>query len=292
MLDAHQLNIFLIAAETLNFTQAANRLHMSQPSVSQHIHSLEKHFGTKLFIRQGRSITLSDAGRTLVPLARKFVKQSTAIDETMSSLHGRIQGQIIMGCNSEVGKYILPAYLKRFHDAYPDITLSCQTKRCPTPNESLRDGSIHFLLTDYAGDLYTHFQIKTMAEEEVLLITPPDHPWGEKEYIEIEELAEQKFILHEEESTLYQTINTALSAKGVKLTQLNSFLHLRHTETIILSVEKGLGMGFAPKSIAPLIGDVSMVPIRDMVITQAIYIARDGNQPSTASRQAFWDFMS
>jgi DNA-binding transcriptional LysR family regulator len=291
MLDAHQLNIFLIAAETLNFTQAAQRLHMSQPSVSQHIHSLEKHFGTKLFIRQGRSITLSDAGRTLVPLARKFVKQSTAIDETMSSLHGRIQGQIVMGCNADIGKYILPSYLKRFHDAYPDITLSCQTKRCPTPNESLRDGSIHFLLTDYAGDLDPHIQIKTMAEEEILLITPPDHPWGDKEYIEIEDLYQGKFILHEEESDLYQTINTALSAKGVKLSQLDSFLHLRHTETIILSVEKGLGLGFAPQSIATLMGNVHTLPIRDAEIRQAIYIARDGNQPTTASRQAFWEFM-
>ena len=54
MLDAHQLNIFLVAAETLNFTQAAERLHMSQPSVSQHIRALEKHFDEVLFIRQGR----------------------------------------------------------------------------------------------------------------------------------------------------------------------------------------------------------------------------------------------
>ena len=100
MLDAHQLNIFLVAAETLNFTLAAERLHMSQPSVSQHIKSLEKHFDEALFIRQGRSLILSDAGRILIPLARLFVTQSTRINETMSSLKGHIKGRIRIGCNA------------------------------------------------------------------------------------------------------------------------------------------------------------------------------------------------
>lgn len=292
MLDAHQLNIFLTAADTLNFTQAAQRLHMSQPSVSQHIHSLEKHFGTRLFIRQGRSIALSDAGKTLVPLAREFVKLSTAIDETMFSLRGRIQGQIVMGCNTEIGKYILPAYLKRFHEAYPDIRMTCHTKPCPTPNESLRDGTVHFLLTDFAGDLDKRFEIKTMAEEEIVLIAPPGHPWRDEDQISVEELEDEKFILHEEESILYGIINENLAKKGLLLPAIDSFLHLRHTETIILCVEKGLGLGFAPRTIAALIGNVHIVPIQNVHMKQAIYVARDRDQPTTAARQAFWNFVS
>ena len=92
MLDAHQLNVFLTAAETLNFTQAAQRLHMSQPSVSQHIHALEKRFRAKLFSRSGRSLQLTDEGTTLVPLARELVKQSILIEETMDSMKGDVIG--------------------------------------------------------------------------------------------------------------------------------------------------------------------------------------------------------
>ncbi len=62
MLDTHQLNVFLVAADTLNFTQAARLLHMSQPSVSQHIQSLEHTLGQELFVRAGRHIELTDAG--------------------------------------------------------------------------------------------------------------------------------------------------------------------------------------------------------------------------------------
>ena len=76
MLDVHQLNVFLVAAETLNFTQAAQQLHMTQPSVSQHIQGLERHFDTLLFLRNGRNLELTDAGMALLPLAKEAVMLS------------------------------------------------------------------------------------------------------------------------------------------------------------------------------------------------------------------------
>lgn len=292
MLDAHQLNIFLTAAETLNFTQAAQRLHMSQPSVSQHIRTLEKHFGTKLFIRKGRSIALSDAGRTLLPLARRFVKQSTVIDETMSSLHGRIQGRIIMGCNAEIGKYILPIYLKRFHDAYPDITITCRTRTCPGPVHSLLDGTLHFLVTNDTEELNRNFETNPIAEEEIVLIVPPQHPWTDRDEVLVDDLLQEQVILQDEDSNFYQRVAESLYKQGIEISQLDTFLHLGNTEAIILSVEKGLGIGFAHRTIANIIGDVRILPIKDLNITRTMYIARDKNQPATAARQAFWEFMS
>ena len=80
MLDAHQLNVFLTAAETLNFTRAARELNMTQPSVSQHVQELERHFGTALFDRSGRKVSLTDAGEALLPLAREIVTLSIRID--------------------------------------------------------------------------------------------------------------------------------------------------------------------------------------------------------------------
>jgi len=66
MLDAHQINVFLVATDTLNFTEAGKRLHLSQSSVSQHIQALEHQFNTDLFIRSGRNVQLTDAGMTLI----------------------------------------------------------------------------------------------------------------------------------------------------------------------------------------------------------------------------------
>ncbi|MCI0398891.1 MAG: LysR family transcriptional regulator, partial [Chloroflexi bacterium] len=82
MLDAHQMNVFLQAAKTLNFTQAARQLHMTQPSVSQHIQALEQYFNAPLFVRAGRHLTLTDAGAILMPLAQEMVLLSQQIEET------------------------------------------------------------------------------------------------------------------------------------------------------------------------------------------------------------------
>lgn len=291
MLDAHQLNIFLTAAENLNFTKAAEQLHMSQPSVSQHIRTLEKHFDTKLFIRQGRSLSLSDSGRTLIPLARQFVKQSTCIDETMASLQGQIQGKICIGCNAPAGKYILPEFFLRFHQLYPEVTIACQTDSCSLPFESLERGTIHFVVTNQPTKQTSNIHFHHIYTEEITVITALDHPWAKKEFIEIDDLNKGKFILHDENTLAYQTINTHLIDRGTSLPQLDTFLTLSNPEAIIISVEKGLGVGFVSRAIAQQIADVAFVPIKDLKITQEISLSRDTQQPFTAARKAFWDFM-
>lgn len=292
MLDAHQLNIFLTAAETLNFTQAADRLHMSQPSVSQHIRALEKHFEVVLFIRQGRSLILSDAGRILIPLARQFTKQSTCINETMSSLKGHIKGRISIGCNAISGKYIMPEFFGRFHKQYPEVSIFCQTDSCATPLEELRRGDLHFLFTNQDRGLDPCFEVHNILTEEINLITPLNHPWACRNSVEIEELIEEEFILPLEHTNTYDLVNTALASKNLSLLQLNSFLTLSNAESIVISVEKGIGVSFCSKIISSTIGNVASIPIKDLSITLGFAIVRDKTQLSTGARDAFWEYVS
>jgi len=292
MLDAHQLNIFLVAAETLNFTQAAERLEMSQPSISQHIQALESHFGEELFIRQGRSLTLSDAGRVLVPLAQQFVNQSTLINETMSSLKGQIKGRIMVGCNAPSGRYLLPTFFAHFHERYPEVTIICQTESCGTPLESLRDGSLHFLFSNHDKVIEPCFQVAELLQDEIVLITPPDHPWAKRGRIEAEELLEGKFILPPANSEAYALVNSALAANNLSLPQLDSFLTLNSPEAIALSVERGLGLSFSSRVIASSISQTAMVPIKGLQITQKLKVIRDRTQLSSAARDSFWEYIS
>jgi len=291
MLDAHQLNIFLVAAETLNFTQAAERLHMSQPSVSQHIRSLETHFDEVLFIRQGRSLIMSDAGRILIPLARQFVKQSTRINEAMSSMKGHIKGRINIGCNAISGGYVLPVFFTKFHELYPEVTINCQTNMCDSPYGLLRNGSLHFLFTNPGRNVEPCYDVRQLLTEELVLITPLDHHWANREFIELEELLEGKFILPGENTLTYEMVNSALAANNFSLLQLNSFLTLSNPEAITISVGKGLGVSFCSKIIASTFGNVAIVPIKDIDIKLDLSILRDRTQLSTGARDAFWEFM-
>lgn len=291
MLNAHQLNIFLVAAETLNFTQAAEQLHMSQPSISQHIQALEKHFNEELFIRQGRSLILSDAGRLLIPLAQQFVEQSTRINEAMSSLKGHIKGRIKIGCNAIPGRYILPIYFAQFHHLYPEVTISCQTDLCDTPLECLRTGDLHFLLTNQDLVSGPCFEVAELLQEEIVLIAPPDHPWAKRDEIEIEELLEEKYILPPENTDTYSQINSALATRNLSLHQLDSFLTLSNAEAIAISVQKGLGLSFCSKTIVSSFSQIAIVPIKDLQIIQRLSIVRDQTQLTTAARDAFWAYI-
>lgn len=293
MLDAHQLNIFLTAADTLNFTKAAQRLHMSQPSVSQHIHSLEKHFGAKLFIRKGRSLSLSDAGRTLIPMARDFVEQSTRIDEAMSSLHGQIQGKILVGCDAEAGKYLLPEHFTRFYSQHTNITITCRTHSLPMPPSRLANGTIHFLVTNDIRNLQkSNYQIEEITEEEISLVVPRDHSWAEETSLSPSALTGERFILFERDTYLSHNIEQALEEAGIKYADLDSFLQLGNSEAIIIAVDKGLGVGFASRTVAEYLNSVTLVPIQGVNIRRKIYVVRNLEYPVTAAREAFWEFIS
>jgi DNA-binding transcriptional LysR family regulator len=294
MLDTHQLNVFLTAAETLNFTQAAQRLHMSQPSVSQHIRALEKHFGINLFLRSGRNLHLTDAGLTLVPMARDIVRQSIRIEETMRSLQGQISGHLIVGCSTTPGKYVLPHLLANFHHQYPGVRVTCQVSAQRQSIELLCNGKIHFALTSHLKDLCREADFRHFLCERILLVVPVEHPWAARGVIEPQELFEADFIFRESESGTYAAVQRALRAAGIEIEQLNTLLVLGNSEAIAMSVQEGLGVGFISSSVTEHIGRGRVVPVNisGIDICRDIFIGRNTRYPGTKAQIAFWEFVT
>lgn len=190
-IDAHQLNVFLKAAETLNFTTAAETLGMSQPSVSQHIKNLENKFDTLLFHRSGRHLTLSEAGLILIPLARQVVKNSILVEETMSSLNGKIYGSLIVGCSTTPGKYVLPRLLTAFHHQHPQVQITCQVNPQSETVDLLQEGKVHFALAGYGQHNYQELEFRKFMRDPIVLIAHQDHPWAQKGSITLTELTRE-----------------------------------------------------------------------------------------------------
>ncbi len=292
MLDAHQLNVFLVAAETLNFTQAAQRLNMSQPSVSQHIQVLERHFNTPLFLRSGRSLQLTDAGLALIPLAQELVNQSILIEETMGSLQGEIFGHLLVGCSTTPGKYILPHLLAQFHHEHPKVRVTCQVSPQAHAIELLSEGKTHFALASFGQKSCPDAEFRQFIYDPIVLIAPLDHPWAIRGEIDVSELLDATFILREEESGTYKTIQDALATTEVPIEYLNTLLTLGNSEAIALAVQEGLGVGFVSQVVAVGIGrgHVATVNIAGVDIIRAIYIGRHTRLPATKAQIAFWNF--
>lgn len=294
MLDTHQVNIFLIAAEELNFTKAANLLHMSQPSVSQHIQALERHLNVTLFERAGRRLLLSDAGLALVPLAREIVRQSVHIEETMASLNGKVFGHLMVGCSTTPGKYVLPQLLARLHHDYPLVKVTCQVSPQARAIKKLCDGEVHFALSSHSHkQTCTDVEFRLFMKDPVKLIVPENHPWAYLDEIDPETLLEASFILREEESGTYATVREALQLVNIPIQRLDTILTLGNSEAIALAVAEGLGVGFVSSAVVSgmRLQDIKTVRVRGVTICRDIYIGRHMRRPATAAQAAFWSII-
>jgi len=293
MLDVHQLNVFLIAAETLSFTQAAQQLHMTQPSVSQHIQYLERHFDMQLFIRNGRNLELTDAGMALLPLAREAVALSIRTDETMESLKGKIYGHLIVCCSTTPGKYILPQLLARFHRKYPQVRVTCQVSPQSEALTSVVEGDAHFALFSVEHESYPDIEAVSFICDPIVLIAPLDHPWAQKGVIEPHELLDADFIMRESSSGTFSAVRDALSKFNISTGDLRILITLGNAEAIALAVQEGIGVGFVSQMVIDRLCSEKVAPvnINDMEICRTIYVGRNTRRPATRAQIAFWDFL-
>jgi DNA-binding transcriptional LysR family regulator len=293
VLDAHQLNVFKVAAETLNFTKTAKILHMTQPSVSQHIQALENHFNTPLFFRNGRHIELTDAGEALVPLARDMVNVSIHIDEMMKSLKGAVYGHLMVCCSTTPGKYVLPQLLARFHRRYPQVRVTCQVTAQKDAIHRLCEGEVHLALTSTPTEFPNAADFHLFLCDPLVLIAPLDHPWAERGEIDPFELLDSDFIMREDTSGTFIAVSEGLADVGINVHDFNVLLTLGNSEAIALSVQEGVGVGFVSEMVVDKLcrDKVAVIKLRGLNLCRDIYIGQQTRLPTSTAQNAFWKFI-
>jgi DNA-binding transcriptional LysR family regulator len=295
MLDTHRLRVFLIAAENLNFSIAAKRLHMTQPSVSQHIQALEQQFGTELFVRSSRRLCLTEAGAVLVPLAEKMVTMSMHAQEVMNNLKGEVHGHLLVGCSTTPGKYILPKLLSKFIHLFPQVQATCQVQSRQETLKQLSQGKVHLALAS-THEFDKDCEFFKLYEDKIVLVAPLDHPWAEKGRASLDDLFNARLILREQDSGTYKVVKQGLENFGIRIEELQPVLTLSNAEAIALAVEEGLGVSFVSEVVVSrLVSErVAIIYIDGLSerLRQDIYIGRNMLQPSTIAQKAFWDFVT
>ncbi len=293
MLNVHQLNVFVTAAETLNFTVTAKRLHLTQSSVSQIIKTLEQQLEVELFKRKARTLKLTDAGNVLLPMAREIVESSIRATERMELMKEQVHGHLIVGCNTAPGKYVLPVLLAKFNEVYPLVRFSCKVLPQDQALDMLSKGDIHFAFTNVGDMNQGTTEIHLYLQEPLVLIVPDGHPWTEQKKVEPEELYEERFIMREPGSGTYTNVKRGLAELGIDIAKLNVFMEMGTSEAIALAVQQGLGVGFISKMILQKIcqDNVRSVKVKGLDIIQNIYFGRQLINPASAAEVAFWNFI-
>jgi DNA-binding transcriptional LysR family regulator len=193
-MNFQRLRYFVVVAEELNFSRAAERLHMAQPPLSYQIKRLEEELGAQLFHRTKRSVRLTDAGRLLLVEARGLLVHA---EQTASVVHRVGQGEVgrlSVGFVPSAANQILPPLLRTFGERFPSVELLLREVDPDRLLGSLGDGRVD------VGFLYLPFEADSLdsrpvSREPFVAALPDTHPLADEPRVTLEALAEEPFVL-------------------------------------------------------------------------------------------------
>ncbi|WP_282941711.1 selenium metabolism-associated LysR family transcriptional regulator [Paenibacillus sp. RC67] len=246
-LNFHQLHIFYTVAEKGSFSHAAQALHMTQPAVTMQVQSLEDYFGTKLFNRSTKKIELSEAGRTLLPFARRSIDLMKETDISMSKFTHMLEDRLYLGASMTVGEYILPRLLGPFGKEYPNISVSMKVINTRQILEEVLNHQLNFGLVEaevHHPDVHT----EAVMNDELMLIVPRDHPLSGKSSVTMEEVLQYPFVLREQGSGTRRVMEEELARAGFDPTHMKIVMELGSTGAVKSAVEAGLGISILSQS--------------------------------------------
>ncbi len=293
MLDVYELNVFLVAAETENFSEAARQLNLTQPAVSMQIRALERKLDVTLFHRAGRSLALSERGKALLPLARDVVNRAVRIEEEIESLKGEVVGHLKIGCSTTTGKYFLPYLLARFRRQHPAVQITIVNHSRERVVDEMCSGMVQLIVVS-AEPTCKDSNFRHFFTDNVVLIVPCSHPWAQRDVIAPEELRGANFILRDQESGTREEVETALREVGLIPDDLNTVMEIGNSEAISMAVEEGIGMAFVSRTVARRaieLGKIKEVRVAGLSLKREVFIAHSTRHPATRAQLEFWNFV-
>ncbi len=293
MVQVHELQIFLAAAEEENFSAAARRLHLSQPAISFQIQALEQRLKTQLFRRTGRRISLTEAGRDLLPMAREMVNLSARIEESMCAQQGVIKGKIQIGCSTSPGKYVLPHLIGAYRRLYPDVQFSVQVMSRQAVEERLLTQQIHVGVLGLCPTT-KELECWPFFTERMALIVAADHPWAARGSVAPEELRTASWILREAGAATRQLMLEHLSEFGYGEDDLRVAMEMGSVEAVQTAVEAGHGVSIVSRIAVRHgleLGRIKTVNVAGMCVERQILLARNRLRTCTCAQLRFREFI-
>lgn len=248
-LNPRKLWYFLVLADELNFSRAAERLHISQPPLSKQIKQLEDELGVKLFRRVGRGVQLTEAGRLLSEEAPRILSQIERTQSLVKKADRGEVGQIMIGFTPSAINDVLPPILLSFRREYPEVELFLHEVKA----DQIVEGLVNKWLD--VGFLYLPFDDKrfncqTISREKLLVALPEHHHLAAEPAIYMESLSREYFILpakHRYMPGMYGQVMSLCHQAGFTPHAVQK--EVWQMQTIVGLVGSGLGIAIVPSSI-------------------------------------------
>jgi DNA-binding transcriptional LysR family regulator len=244
--SVHQLEYFVAVAEEGQFTRAAARLRVAQPSVSAQIRQLERSLGTRLLHRGAGPVRVTDAGNELLPLARRVLADLDDVEQAMVELAGLRRGQLAVGATPSLSAWLLPTILGRFHDQYPGVSLTVTEQGSRHLVRGLEAGVLDLALAILPLPQPT-LQSQRLAVEELVVVTATDHELAGRTSTRIAELKDVALVMFREG---YDLRNSTLAAFAAIGSQPTVAVEGGEMGSVLALVAEGLGAAIVPSIVA------------------------------------------
>lgn len=255
MLD-FRMETFLTVCQCMNFTRASEKLNITQPAVSQHIHFLEKHYNTKLFRYEGKKLKLTGAGEILRNASLTMMHDEISMQNQMKKTDE--EEEIRFGATRTVGDVLMGRILERYLRRYPDAKICMIVDNTQELLKKLDEGNIDFALVEGFFQK-NEYDCQKYSDENYIAVCAPDYVWKGKsggtpaglcEYvfsgqtISVENLFHERLLVREEGSGTREVLERCLDAQNLSIRDFGKVMEVGSLQTIKELTKAGCGITF------------------------------------------------
>jgi len=291
-MDTRQLAAFCAVVERKSFSEAAERLGVTQPAVSQQIRSLEDRVGQQLLDRSGRRVEPTEAGNRLYRSAQRLLAlERQLLEDVAGEAEGPLRGQLAMGASTGPGGTVVPVLLCEFAEAHPQVTVDLTISDTQTIVEQVARRELELGVVG-ATPRNRAVAYEPFFHDEVILVCPPEHRFAGRT-VTLDDLRGEPLLVMQEGAGVRQVIEDELRAAGTRLRDLDVRLELGLQESVKSAVEAGHGVTFISRTAVErelASGELAEARVRGLEPSREISLVRASGRVSTRVADAFVAF--
>jgi len=284
-MELQQLRYFCAIADTGSFTRAAQLTHVSQPSLSQQIRKLEDELGARLIDRLGRTVQLTELGRSFLPRARAVLRDLEAARSDVVEKKASISGPISVGVIPTIAPYFLPPILATFAHKYPEARVTVSEEITPLLLERLRAGTMDVAVAALPLPARAHeFRSFPLLQEKLFAVLPQRHGLSKRRAISLGDLQDDSFVLLRDGHCFRDTAFAAC-----KRARMNPKVIFESGQfsSILSMVSAGLGVSIVPAMAVEKRAGCCYVPLADERAARTIGAVTLNGRSLTRVNEAF-----
>lgn len=291
-MDTRQLAAFCAVVERRSFSQAAERLGVTQPAVSLQVRALEKRLGVQLLDRSGRRVEPTEAGRRLYRGAQRLLEiEETLLEEIAAEGEGALEGELAIGASTGPAAIAVPVLLCEFQQANPGVRIRLRVHDTQTVVDLVAGRELELGIVG-AARRHRGVRFEPLLRDEVILICPPGHPFAGRT-VAVDELRGERLIVMQEGAGVRQVVEDELRRMGTRLRDLDVRLELGLQESVRSAVMAGYGVTFISRTAVETdlaAGTLAEARLEGMDVTREISLVRGAGRVSTRVAEAFAAF--